>query len=70
MNRSDEMMNLVDGVCKELFGITYTECKATGICVTCHKPIGEFRDNLSAKEYKISGMCQDCQDEIFGIKEG
>jgi len=24
-----------------------------------------FRDELSAKEYYISGLCQDCQDEIF-----
>ena len=22
------------------------------------------------EEYKISGMCQDCQDEIFNPKEG
>lgn len=27
--------------------------------------IGEFRDVLSLKEYKISGLCQICQDEIF-----
>lgn len=26
----------------------------------------EFRDALSRKEYAISGMCQDCQDRIFG----
>ena len=25
-----------------------------------------FRDDLSRKEYSISGMCQDCQDEVFG----
>jgi hypothetical protein len=24
-----------------------------------------FRDELSAREYRISGMCQDCQDSIF-----
>ena len=29
--------------------------------------VGEgFRDLLSAKEYTISGLCQDCQDEVFG----
>lgn len=33
----------------------------------CGKPIvdGEFRDVLSLKEYKISGLCQACQDQIF-----
>lgn len=24
-----------------------------------------FKDLISKKEYKISGMCQKCQDEIF-----
>jgi hypothetical protein len=26
----------------------------------------EFRDELSRKEFEISGLCQLCQDEIFG----
>lgn len=26
----------------------------------------EFRDALSAKEYTISGLCQRCQDTLFG----
>ncbi len=25
-----------------------------------------FRDNLSAMEYVISGLCQECQDQVFG----
>ena len=39
-----------------------------GKCPCCGKVIdvGEFRDDLSRKEYTISGMCQDCQDEVFG----
>lgn len=28
-----------------------------------------FRDRESAKEYSISGMCQDCQDQVFGYRE-
>lgn len=27
----------------------------------------EFRDALSRKEYGISGMCQKCQDSVFGV---
>lgn len=36
-------------------------------CTSCMKTIqaGEFRDDLSRKEYNISGMCQDCQDSVF-----
>jgi RNA polymerase-binding transcription factor DksA len=37
-----------------------------GKCPTCGGPIGEFKDELSRKEFKISGMCQKCQDKIFG----
>lgn len=25
-----------------------------------------FRDELSAKEYRISGLCQACQDDFYG----
>lgn len=37
-------------------------------CPHCEKDIKEeeFKDELSKKEYSISGMCQKCQDEIFG----
>jgi hypothetical protein len=28
-----------------------------------------FRDPLSIKEYRISGLCQDCQDLVFGSME-
>jgi len=37
-----------------------------GNCPTCGKPVGEFKDRLSEKEYQISGMCQKCQDSFFG----
>ena len=35
----------------------------------CGKPIEGFRDELSAKEYRISGLCQTCQDEVFSPPE-
>lgn len=39
-----------------------------GYCPFCGKEIleAEFKDELSKKEYGISGMCQHCQDSIFG----
>ena len=36
-----------------------------GICVTCEKEIKGFRDEISLKEYQISGTCMDCHDKIF-----
>ncbi len=41
-----------------------------GFCVLppfgCGLPVEGFKDPLSRKEFGISGMCQNCQDEIFG----
>ena len=40
-------------------------------CVTCPNDIldMDFRDEISIKEYGISGMCQECQDSVFGEPE-
>lgn len=39
-----------------------------GVCPFCHKAIDEkeFRDVISRKEFSISGLCQGCQDKVFG----
>lgn len=40
-------------------------------CSWCKKEIdllNEFKDALSKKEYSISGFCQKCQDDTFGVK--
>lgn len=28
--------------------------------------MADFRNDISRREYRISGLCQSCQDEIFG----
>lgn len=40
-------------------------CNA-GECVECQVPNLNFRTMLDAKEYTISGLCQTCQDSVFG----
>ena len=63
-------MNKMDQVKEEmafsLFGRSRTLAIAGGQCVKCGQPAVDFRDELSRKEYNISGFCQSCQDEIFG----
>lgn len=39
-----------------------------GKCATCAGDVGLFKDALSVKEYRISGMCQKCQDGVFGYE--
>jgi hypothetical protein len=38
-----------------------------GKCTTCKRDIKEedFKDNISKKEYSISGMCSKCQAKVF-----
>ena len=38
-------------------------------CVSCENIAMLFRDDISKKEYTISGLCQDCQDSVFGVEE-
>ena len=35
------------------------------ICVACGGVATKFNDEISQKEYTISGLCQECQDEVF-----
>ena len=43
--------------------------KDTGLCPFCGENSLEkgFKNSLSEKEFKISGLCQDCQDDFFGV---
>ena len=38
-----------------------------GHCMTCRNEFvsENFRDEISEKEYRISGMCQECQDSFW-----
>ena len=36
-----------------------------GFCMMCKGPAIEFKDDLSRREFAISGLCQKCQDSIF-----
>ena len=40
-------------------------------CPWCGKEIDidSFKDQLSVKEFQISGLCQKCQDEFFEENE-
>jgi hypothetical protein len=44
------------------------ENQKKGLCPFCNKEvdINDFYDLLSLNEYAISGLCQYCQDSVFG----
>lgn len=63
--KSPEMENTLDNLSQDVFGRKRTDSIKSGICVVCGTPAHTFRDALSEKEYRISGMCQSCQDNVF-----
>jgi hypothetical protein len=42
-----------------------TEKINSSVCVTCNATDVKFRNQVSRKEYTLSGMCQTCQDDFF-----
>jgi uncharacterized CHY-type Zn-finger protein len=66
MKRNETLQSFVNNFTKENFGRDLSTSQKQKICVVCGEPIKEFRDDLSKREYEISGLCQECQDEVFG----
>ena len=55
-----------EAVLTEFTGVDRVKSIENMECTTCDSPNTEFKDELSRKEYTISGMCQNCQDKVFG----
>lgn len=62
--RKNVKKNLRDlGFEKEVENVEQKKCPFCGKIISGRE---DFDDNLSWKEYKISGLCQSCQNEMFG----
>ena len=65
----------IDALLSEIIfnGKDRVTCIKEGTCITCDDANGiiasSFRDDISRKEYAISGMCQSCQDDVFGVSD-
>ena len=55
-------------IMKQLGFSDFVNAVESNKCPTCSKPIDAttFRNDISFKEFELSGMCQKCQDNIFG----
>ena len=62
--KAPELESLIDSINPS--GRKRIDSIKADICTWCGKPAVEFRDELSRREYSISGLCQKCQDETFG----
>ena len=65
-SKSPAMEKFLDTISDRMFGTQRTDAIVNATCVSCGKPADNFRDELSAKEFQISGLCQKCQDSVFG----
>ncbi len=53
----------------EPFATMRQEAREQAKCALCPNKINgreDFKDDLSWREYRISLMCQECQDDVFG----
>lgn len=57
---------VIDAFLKSFIGKDRVKTITSNKCVTCMGDADTFTDDLSKREYAISGMCQTCQDKIFG----
>ena len=62
MTKSPEMKAFLSAVFPD-----FTSRIDAGRCPLCTQEVNtsDFRDNLSLTEFRISGMCQGCQDAFF-----
>jgi hypothetical protein len=58
----------IEAMLSKLTGVSRVGAVAEASCVTCACAATSFRDEMSRKEYTISGMCQPCQDDVFGVE--
>lgn len=64
--KSPEVEAHLEKISLSLYGRSRLDCIRNDVCVMCGSRAKEFRDDLSRREFAISGMCQKCQDETFG----
>jgi len=65
MERSKNLQDLTDDLARKCFGISLAEAHGKKICIQCKEKVDEIQDELSRKEYEISGLCPSCQGEFF-----
>lgn len=65
INNMSTMEQFKEDISMAFFGRSVSLANAGNQCVCCGKSATEFRDEISKREYRISSLCQKCQDEVF-----
>ena len=59
----------IEAMLSLLTGVSRVGAVAERSCVSCSGEAKSFTDSVSEKEYTISGLCQTCQDSVFGVSK-
>lgn len=65
MKRDNNIQDFLDYYNKLYYGRTQKESEEKGICLFCGGKVGKFKLEIYKKEYELSGMCQECQEDFF-----
>lgn len=69
LDKNPVIEDFINSFARGAFGRERTQSIKDNICTTCGEPAIEFEDELSKREYEISGMCQKCQNKVFDGEE-
>jgi hypothetical protein len=58
----------VESAISSIYGKNRRAYILAGKCIITGEDAGPFRDELSKREYEISGMGQKAQDEMWGVE--
>jgi len=62
MERLEELIKILS---EPAMRARYSKAKTTQTCKICGNPALGFRDAVSAFEYSVSAICQECQDKYL-----
>jgi hypothetical protein len=65
-DKSKGVEEALDNIYRMIGKVSRTEAIEADKCAACGEEAVEFRDKLSKHEFTISGLCQKCQDSVFG----
>lgn len=52
---------------EEMLDMKISNAIENNVCVDCNQNIKTFTSKQSQREYFDSGLCQRCQDKLFGV---
>jgi hypothetical protein len=70
--KSDGILQDMDNLGRALGGPPLAEALEKSLCAVCGRKVDEksnFVDELSRCEWRVSHMCQSCQDDVFAEPE-